>query len=88
MQIEEEIERTKEQMESVRPRSKRRMQLELRLRDLRTQQLQGEATIGNAYRSDANSGRYSISTWLGSWFARTPPRIPLGKPNSLNAGIP
>lgn len=45
MKIEEQIERTKAEMFKCRPRSQRRAELEIRLRDLRTKQLRLEIRI-------------------------------------------
>ena len=42
MRIEQQIEVTKIEMQAVRPRSQRRTQLEIRLRDLRLKQLRSE----------------------------------------------
>lgn len=86
MKIEEEIERTKREMESVKPRSRRRTELELRLRDMRLQQLQSEATIGNAYQGYGGSVGYSISAWLASCFTGNLPRMTPAKPKSISAG--
>lgn len=42
MKVEQQIEETKREMELVKPRSRRRTQLEIRLRDLRLKQLRSE----------------------------------------------
>lgn len=42
MKIEQQIDQTKREMELVKPRSERRTQLELRLRELRLKQLRSE----------------------------------------------
>lgn len=87
MKVDEEIERAKREMETVKPRSRRRTELELRLRDLRLHQLRDEATIGNSNNEAQHSMRYSFNAWDVFDLATDVLRAPSAKPKSIETGI-
>jgi len=53
MKIEKQIEETKREMETVKPRSERRTQLETRMRDLRLHQLRFEIRMDKRKKRQA-----------------------------------